>query len=50
MVSEDFLNNFFMSLWEQITHRCGGGQFEPQGYRLALRSDWTSEPLCIATY
>ena len=23
-----------MSLWEQITHRCGSVQFEPQGYRL----------------
>ena len=23
-----------MSLWEQISHRCGIGQFEPQGYRL----------------
>ena len=23
-----------MSLWEQITHIFGGGQFEPQGYRL----------------
>ena len=21
-----------MSLWELITHRCGGGQFERQGY------------------
>ena len=21
-----------MSLWEQIIHRCGGGQFERQGY------------------
>ena len=34
MVSEDYLFIFFMRLWEQITHRCGGGQFEPQGYRL----------------
>ena len=32
MVSEDFFYYFFMSLWEQITHRCG--HFEPQGYRL----------------
>ena len=39
MVSEDFFINFFMSLWEQITHRCGGGQFEPQGYRLQ-RVSW----------
>ena len=37
MVSEDFLSIFF-SLWEQITHRCGGGQF--------IRS----EPIRIATY
>ena len=26
--------SIFMSLWEQITHRCGSVQFEPQGYRL----------------
>ena len=29
-----FFDSFFMSLWEQITHRCSGGKFEPKGYRL----------------
>ena len=30
MVSEGFFLSIFMSLWEQITQSCGGGQFEPR--------------------
>ena len=30
MVSEDFFINFFTSLLEQITHRCGGANLNPR--------------------